>query len=302
MMMKEKGKTKSERGWTSLLFAFSLTLFAFVPVSLAATGPNFVTGTHTIKGMLKNVRNVVLPASSQVRIQATDKAGHVIAATTVNDPSDDGYNFALFIPLSQTATDCTAAVNDELNCVFTSDNGISVATSPVKVGETDASSEFNFVFLDVTTLTNQNDTTQTALVPNAYLEEIEAYLESEPQYGGKKYDPWGDYDADGALNYAEYLAGTNPFDPSDKLTILAFDKGAKAAISFEYVGGHLYGVQAAPTLVNPTWLTRKAATTADGAEHNQVLPSANEDDIGVTTIYVTPTVGAAQEFFALEAK
>ena len=301
-MMKEKGKTKSERGWTSLLFAFSLTLFAFVPVSLAATGPNFVTGTHTIKGMLKNVRNVVLPKSSQVRIQATDKAGHVIAATTVNDPSDEGYNFALFIPLSQTATDCTAAVGDELKCVFTSDNGISVATSPVKVGETDASSEFRFVFLDVVTLTNQNDKTQTALVPKAYLEEITAYLKSESQYGGGEYDPWGDYDADGALNYAEYLAGTNPFDPSDKLTILTFDKGAKAAISFEYVGGHLYGVQATPTLVNPAWMTRKAATTADGAEHNQVLPSANEDDIGVTTIYVTPTVGAQQEFFTLEAK
>ena len=279
-----------------------LVLSAGATVSLAATGPNFVTGTHTIKGMLKNVRNVVLPKSSQVRIQATDKAGHVIAAATVNDPSDDGYNFALFIPLSQTATDCTAAVGDELKCVFTSDNGISVATSPVKVGETDASSEFRFVFLDVVTLTNQNDKTQTALVPKAYLEEIEAYLESEPQYGGKTYNPWGDYDADGALNYAEYLAGTNPFDPSDKLTILAFDKGAKAAISFEYVGGHLYGVQATPTLVNPAWMTRKAATTADGAEHNQVLPSANEDDIGVTTIYVTPTVGAAQEFFTLEAK
>ena len=268
----------------------------------AATGPNFVTGTHTVKGMLKNIRNVVLPKASQVRIQAADTNGHVIAAATVSDPSDAGYNFALFIPLSQTATDSTAAVGDELNCVFTSDNGISVATSPVKVGETDACSEFNFVFLDVTTFTNQNDTTQIALVPNAYLEEIEAYLESEPQYGGKTYKPWGDYDQDGALNYAEYLAGTNPFDPSDKLVITAFAKGEKAAISFEYVGGHLYGVQAAPTLVNPAWMTRKAAKTATGTEHDQVLPSANEDDIGTTTIYVTPTVGAAQEFFKLEAK
>lgn len=282
--------------------ALCMTLSVMATVSLAATGPNFVTGTHTVKGMLKNIRNVVLPASSQVRIQAADKGGHVIAATTVCDPSDDGYNFALFIPLSQTATDCTAAVDDELICVFTSDNGISVATSPVKVGETDACSEFKFVFLDVTTVTNRDDSTQIALVPNAYLEEIEAYLESEMQYGGKKYDPWGDYDGDGALNYAEYLAGTNPFDPSDKLRITAFDKGAKAAIGFEYVGGHLYGVKATPTLVNPEWLTRRASTTAEGAEHDQVMPSANEDDIGTATIYVTPTVGAQQEFFAIEAK
>ena len=279
-----------------------LALSVVATVSLAATGPNFVTGTHTIKGVLKNIRNAVMPASSQVRVQAADTNGHVIAATTVGDASADGYNFALLIPLSQTATDCTAAVNDSLNCIFTSDNGISVSTSPVKVGETDASSVFEFTLLDVTTFTNQNDKSQVALVPNAYLDEIEAYLASEMQYGDDEYDPWGDYDRDGAPNYAEYLAGTNPFDPSDKLAIKAFGKGAKAAIGFEYVGSHLYGVKATPTLVNPEWLTRKASTTADGAEHDQVMPSANEGDIGIATIYVTPAVGAKQEFFAIEAK
>ena len=48
--------------------ALFMVLNAGAVVSLAATGPNFVTGTHTVKGMLKDVRNVVLPAKSRVRI------------------------------------------------------------------------------------------------------------------------------------------------------------------------------------------------------------------------------------------
>ena len=303
-MMKEKGKTKSERVWSSLLFAFSLTLFAFVPVSLAATGPNFVTGTHTVKGMLKDVRNVVLPAKSQIRIQAADTNGHVIATTMVSDPTDDGYNFSLLIPLSLSATDRTVAVGDKLNCVFTSDYGVSVATEPITVGETDGCSTFSFMFVDVTTITNA-DKSKTVQVPTEYLAEMQAYLDTLdpfPGESGKTYNPWGDYDADGVQNFAEYLAGTNPFDPSDCLRITSFAKEGKAAIGFEYVGGHLYGVLATETLVRPSWLTRKASLTPEGEEHEQVMPSADPDDIGMTTIYVTPTVGAKEEFFKLEAK
>ena len=305
-MMKEKGKTESERGGTSLLFAFSLILFTFAPVSLAASGPNFVTGTHTVKGMLKDVRNVVLPATSQVRIQATDKDGHILAATTVSDPNDAGYNFGILIPLSKESTDCTAKVGDELNCIFATDDGISVATAPIKVGETDACSTLVFQFVDVVALTNQ-DKTASVRVPRVYLDEIEAYLASEEQYG-LKYDPWGDYDKDGSLNFDEYLSGTNPFDPSDRLVVTSFritdfeNGGTKAAISFEYVGGHLYGVKATPELVKPAWMTRKAAKMSDGSEEDQVLPSANASDVGITTIYVTPAAGTAQEFFKLEAK
>ena len=58
------------------------------------------------------------------------------------------------------------------------------------------------------------------------------------------YDPFADYDNDGASNYAEYRAGTNPFDASDKLAITAYSapQNAPHAISFEYAGGHVYGV------------------------------------------------------------
>ena len=47
---------------------------------------------------------------------------------------------------------------------------------------------------------------------------------------------------------------------------------------------------------------QKVKTTETDAEHEQVMPSADEDDVGVATIYVVPAEGATSQFFKLEAK
>ena len=41
---------------------------------------------------------------------------------------------------------------------------------------------------------------------------------------------------------------------------------------------------------------------ATDAEQAQVMPSADEEDVGMTTIYVVPAEGATSQFFKLEAK
>ena len=118
------------------------------------------------------------------------------------------------------------------------------------------------------------------------------------------YDPFADYDKDGASNYAEYRAGTNPFDATDKLAITAYSapQNAPHAISFEYAGGHVYGVATTLSLTNPQWATQKVKKTETDAEREQVMPSADEDDVGVATIYVVPAEGAKSQFFKVEAK
>jgi hypothetical protein len=118
------------------------------------------------------------------------------------------------------------------------------------------------------------------------------------------YDPFADYDHDGASNYAEYRAGTNPFDPTDKLAITSYaaPQNAPHALSFEYVGGHLYGVATTRSLTNPEWTTQPVKNSEADAEQAQVMPSADEEDVGMTTIYVVPAEGATSQFFKLEAK
>ena len=147
-----------------VLFA---AVFAAINVASAVAAVNFPLGTHLIKGTLKDWQNKVLTSSSAVTVQAVATNGTVIASTKVADPTADGYNFLLQIPLSSTATSSTAAVGDDLNCVLVQDSGLSLAVSPIKVGEANAVSTVALAFVDMKDYTSTNGTGTTASVPAA---------------------------------------------------------------------------------------------------------------------------------------
>ena len=267
----------------------------------AAAAANFPVGTHLIKGTLKDWQNKVLTSDAAVTIQAVATNGTVLASTKVADPAADGYNFLLQIPLSTTATDSTAAIGDTLNCVIVQESGLSLAANPLIVGEANAVTNVSLAFVNVKSYTSTNGT-DTASVPLEYIDTIASWMEAYEIEG--EYDPFADYDGDGISNYDEYRAGTNPFDDTDKLAITAYSapQAAPHAISFEYVGGHLYGVATTLSLTKPQWATQPVKKSETDAEHEQVMPSAEEDDVGVATIYVVPAEGATSQFFRLEAK
>ena len=277
-------------------------VFAALNAASVVAAVNFPVGTHLIKGTLKDWQNKVLTSSAAVTIQAVATNGTVIASTKVADPTADGYNFLLQIPLSSTATDSTAAVGDTLNCVLVQESGLSLAANPLVVGEANAVSTVSLAYVNMKNYTSTDGTGTTASVPAEYVETIAAWMEAYEIEGD--YDPFADYDNDGASNYAEYRAGTNPFDATDKLAITAYSapQNAPHAISFEYAGGHVYGVATTLSLTNPQWATQKVKKTETDAEREQVMPSADEDDVGVATIYVVPAEGAKSQFFKVEAK
>ena len=289
---------------TFQLFNFSTAVFA-VAALLAATAnaaANFPVGTHLVKGTLKDWQNKVLTSDAAVTIQAVATNGTVIASTTVANPSADGYNFLLQIPLSTTATDSTAAVGDTLNCVLIQDSGLSLAVDPLVVGEANAVSEVSLAFVNLQSYTSTNTPPTTVSVPSEYVESIAAWMDVFEISGS--YDPFADYDGDGVSNYDEYRAGTNPFDASEKLAIRAYSatRSDLHSISFEYVGGHVYGVATTRSLTNPEWTTQPVKKSETDAEQEQVMPSAEEDAVGSETIYVVPAEGATSQFFKLEAK
>ena len=282
-------------------FNFSTLLAAALcAATSAAAAANFPVGTHLIKGTLKDWQNKVLTSDAAVTIQAVATNGTVIASTKVANPTEDGYNFLLQIPLSSKATDSTAAVGDRLNCVLVQESGLSLAAEQLPVGDANAVSTYVLAFVE--TKSYSKDGQGMVNVPTEYVETIAVWMEALGIEG--EYDPFADYDHDGASNYAEYCAGTNPFDPTDKLAITAYaaPQAAPHAISFEYVGGHVYGVATTLSLTNPQWATQPVKKTATDAAQEQVMPSANEEDMGVTTIYVVPAEGATSQFFKLEAK
>ena len=277
-------------------------LVALLLLSLAATNAaavNFPVGTHLIKGTLKDWQNKVLTSSAAVTVQAVSTNGSVIASTKVADPSADGYNFLLQIPLSSKATDSTAAVGDTLNCVIVQGTELSLAADPIPVGDANTVSNVCLAFVNTKSYTKDGTTVHVA---QEYIDAIGSWMEALEIEGD--YDPFADYDQDGASNYAEYCAGTNPFDASDKLAITAYaaPRNAPHAISFEYVGGHVYGVATTLSLTNPKWAAQPVKNSETDAEQAQVMPSADEEDVGMTTIYVVPAEGATSQFFKLEAK
>jgi len=282
------------------LFNFSTcALVAALAATSAAAAANFPLGTHIVKGTLKDWQNKVLTSSAAVTIQAVATNGTVLASTKVADPTADGYNFLLQIPLSTTATDSTAAVGDTLNCVLVQESGLSLAATPLTAGDANAVSSVSLEFINMNSYSKDG---QTVKVPSEYVDTIATWMEAYEIEGA--YDPFADYDNDGASNYAEYRAGTNPFDDTDKLAITAYaaNDAAPHAISFEYVGGHVYGVATTTSLTSPAWTTQPVKNSETDAEQAQVMPSADEDDVGTTTIYVVPAEGANSQFFKLEAR
>ena len=282
--------------------AAALLMFVAMNAGSAAAAANFPVGTHLVKGTLKDWQNKVLTSSAAVTIQAVAEDGNIIASTKVADPTADGYNFLLQIPLSSKATASTAAVGDQLNCVLVQESGLSLAVDPINVGDANSVSNVCLAFVNMKDYTSTNGTGTTASVPAEYVDTIAPWMEAYEIEGD--YDPFADYDNDGASNYDEYRAGTNPFDDTDRLAITAYTapQNALHTLSFEYAGGHVYGVETTLSLTNPEWAVQKVKKTETDAEHEQVMPSADEDDVGVATIYVVPAEGAKSQFFKLEAR
>ena len=274
-------------------------IFAAMTAASVAVAANFPVGTHLIKGTLKDWQNKVLTSSAAVTVQAVSTNGSVIASTKVADPTADGCNFLLQIPLSSKATESTAAVGDTLNCVLVQESGLSLAVNPLPVGDANTVSNVCLAFVNMKSYTKDGETVS---VPMEYIDAIAPWMEAYGKEGD--YDPFADYDDDGASNYAEYRAGTNPFDETDKLAITAYaaPQNAPHALSFEYVGGHIYGVATTRSLTNPEWTTQPVKKSETDAEQAQVMPSADEEDVGMTTIYVVPAEGATSQFFKVEAK
>ena len=130
---------------------------------------------------------------------------------------------------------------------------------------------------------------------------LAAWMESEG-LDPSGYDASADYDGDGSSNYAEYAAGTDPFDENDLLRITAFSKtpeneGGLPVLSFEYSGGRIYCV-ASSTNLAPTagWERVPHYYEASTNDPHSAFVSA-QDDIGVKTLYLAPA--AKSQFFVI---
>lgn len=272
-------------------------------VSLVAGGANFPIGTYVYTGSVLNYKHEVMSSADRMTIQAVATNGTVLASCRVIDPVvSSGRNFVLEVPVSTEASAKSAAIGDELNCVLVAANGttnVSLRPLPV-VAKANAITSLSVVSASTTQFVCGD---HAVLVADDYLAGLAPYMQAA---GKAEYDPAADWDGDGAPNYNEYLAGTNPFDPSDRLRITAFSAPGTTAtlLTFEYAGGHLYALDSTPSLTNKTWAaTAFRVESHDAPEQKTVsVPGTEYEDVGEMTLHLAPAADAPSMFYAIRAE
>lgn len=276
-------------------------LFAAVAAAVvAAEAAVMPYGTYLVKGTFRGEYNTVFRDFGEAAVRAQRVDGTVIAEAVVGDADAEGVNFLLKIPVSSVATEKSCKVGETLDCVlWTPEGTLDVPNSlevdsPVRVGK---------VTFNCAEVAEYRDPADGSVVeiPVAYIAEAQAFLDAMGE--GKAYDPWADYDGDGASNYAEFIAGTIPFDGTDFLRVTGFEaKDGALALRFEHVGGHVYAVSTSDSLAHPEWGRQHVRRGAAETELEQVVAAGEDGAPGETEIFIVPADGAMGGFFRVEAQ
>lgn len=283
-----------------LPLASAALLFAFA-AAVSAETLNFQLGTWVYAGSLLDYRHEVVDASSGLAVQALAEDGTVLAECPVQDPNDAGTNFRLEVPVSTRATAKSAAVGDAPACVVVSPSGTRSAAAFPAIEAASGVAHCTVVHCNAREFAYGDGS---VLVSEEYLDGIAYWMEAN---GRDEYDPAADWDGDGRNNYQEFVAGTNPFDGSDYLVIRDFEEDPDTgiqAITFEYVGGHLYALSVTEGVTAPAWMDVPFATApeAAAASARTTVHFPDPDDLGHATLYVMPATDSPQRFYRVKVK
>ena len=272
----------------------------------AALAANFPLGTFVYTGSVLDYRHEVIDSTEDATIQAVSKSGAVLASSRVTDPvAGSGVNFVLEVPVATEASAKSAAVGDELSLVLISSGG-TTNVSPRAIPPVSAANAItNLTVVSASAKEfpySSGGESGTVLVAEDYLAGIASLMAAD---GRTEYDPAADWDGDGASNYEEYKAGTNPFDPSDRLRITEFRlQDDSTLLRFEYAGGHVYAIDTSASLTNMSWNAASFAVGTPGAaEQRAFWVKGNEyEDIGEAAVYLAPASSSPSMFYALRAE
>jgi len=234
-------------------------------------------------GRIVDYAHVAYDADTVVEIRIKAKDGTVLAKTKTRTGGSSAYNYAIWVPLASQAIAGHVAVGDEVVFEFVDPDG-RIYTGLVPAAHAKIGNPGDKARVDVILASDENHDG----VADEYVETLEYLMWVN---GIDEYDANADYDGDGQSNYAEYVAGSNPFDKTDTFSVreMALEKGLDGYVAIRvFVSqGRSYTVKATPSLDGKEvdWKPTDFAV-ADPTAALQGRISTGPSEVGYRTIFV----------------
>ena len=280
MKGKEMGKRMKAFSRLASHVSYLGALAVFVPSAcFAAAQPAVSLPPFIITGRIIDYRGSGL-SSAEVRVR---KGSTLLARGNVGKfEADTSANYALSVPMSNVDIPTAASTGDALTLeidagteTYSDTNVIITAATPGRILKLN---------IRAASCTNPYG------VSDAYLNDIRIYVDACGIDGfldaNGNYQPNADFDGDGVSNYAEYLAGTDPFDADDAgLRILSWKAvdGNPDLMEATFLPGpnRSYSAERADTSgngISPTFELRPHQLTPEqNAVKKNYLNTGNED-------------------------
>ena len=236
----------------ALVGASALPLVSFAATTVTPVQPLY---PYVITGKVVDFDNVAYDSSSGIALtvrKVSDSA--VLAKSEVTTPGvTSSTNFRLDVPVASAETTSYAQVGDTLTLTAV-DSGGNVYSGFLTGENALIDRPGGSTNIRVMLASDEN--------ANGVADEYEEQKQYEGMYMGGVYnedyvyDPAADDDGDGMTNYAEYLAGTDPFVATDYLKFTKAEmEGDTFKVSFETNPGRSYLVRgnAAPGASTTGW-------------------------------------------------
>lgn len=236
--------------------------------------------SFSFAGRVTDYAHIGYDADQKVEVRVKAKDGTLLAKTSTATSGKTGYNFVVDVPVSDTpATGCVTP-GTQVDIEFVDPDGV-IYKGLVAAGDAVIGKPGEVKHLTVVLASDADHDG----VADEYVEAL-AFLMWKN--GKPVYDAAADWDGDGVNNYDEYVAGTNPFDGTDRFSIrqMATDEGFEDYYKFTFLAnqGRSYTIDTTTEIEKPDTWRQTSFKDDKGVEQTHVKTGGTET--GYRTVYV----------------